>query len=64
MATIDTIEITVKIITDSERAYFVDDGDRKVWIPKSQVEEAGNLSEGEEAIITIPGWLAENLEMI
>jgi gentisate 1,2-dioxygenase len=52
------VEIIAELIHETEQAYLIDDGDREVWIPKSQVEYQ------EADLFMIPEWLAIEKELI
>ena len=55
------VEINVEILNETDLDIFISDGDKEVWIPKSQIIEP---SDGEYMVgdimltITIPEWLA------
>lgn len=53
------IDITGQILSETERAYFFTDGEKKVWLPKSQVEW-----DEEDNTITMPEWLAIEKELV
>lgn len=58
----DIIDLKVQILHERDKAILVDDGDRKVWLPKSMIEfepDAGTLS-----IVSLPEWLARDKELI
>lgn len=38
----DLVDIKAELIHETEKAYLINDGDREVWIPKSQVEFDGD----------------------
>ena len=48
----ELVDITAKIRVETDKAYQLDDGTRKVWVPKSQVENNG------DGTFTMPSWLA------
>jgi hypothetical protein len=48
----ELVDIAVKIRAETDKAYQLDDGTRKVWVPKSQVENNG------DGTFTMPTWLA------
>lgn len=58
----DYIEITGTIEAETERAILLNDGARKVWIPKSQLEDVERR--GGIAIITMAEWLAIEKELV
>jgi hypothetical protein len=47
---------------ETEKAILFDDGNKKVWLPKSQIEDI--TLDGDACIITIPEWLAQEKELI
>lgn len=48
----EDVEISCEIITETSKALLIDDGTKKVWVPKSQtICEVG--------YIVIPEWLAK-----
>lgn len=47
----DLVDRTLELRRESERAWLVSDGDKEIWLPKSQVERAGD-------VFTMPEWLA------
>jgi len=52
-----TIEVCVEIESETDQAYLVNDGDKTVWLPKSQIQS--ETFEGEVlATLEIPEWLA------
>jgi len=57
------IEIIVSIERETEAAYLVDDGDRTVWVPKSQVTLDPHQKSGFHSMF-IPEWLAIEKELI
>ena len=34
----ELVDIACQVIAETDKAYRIDDGDKKVWLPKSQVE--------------------------
>ena len=66
----DLVAVSVEYLRQTELAIQVKDGDKKVWIPKSQVAEELDWDEfdfGLERVfidIEIPEWLAEEKGMI
>ena len=53
------VDIDGEIVFETEKAYRFDDGVRKVWLPKSQVEWSKD-----EKYMTMPHWLAKDKELI
>ena len=53
------VSVTFKHITD--RAVLVNDGDKDVWLPLSQVEyDFCDTEPGETIEILVPEWIAKN----
>jgi hypothetical protein len=52
------VDIEVEIRYSTERAIMVWDGEREVWLPKSQVEI------NTDGTVTMPEWLAKEKELI
>lgn len=51
------IDVHVDILRETDKAWLVSDGDREVWLPKSQVDTDG-LEVGCSGPIFLPEWLA------
>lgn len=64
MGEVLVVDVDVKIIRETERAFLVDDSKVETWIPKSQIEDVDTFEVGEETTITIPEWLAEENGLI
>jgi hypothetical protein len=61
----ETVEVAVEILEEREASWLVSDGDREVWIPKSQIEDSKDeLTEGVHTTIEIPEWLAQDRGLI
>lgn len=58
----DYVECDVRVIHSTDRAYLVEYGDTKAWLPKSQVIDID--FKGDIATIVIPEWLAKDKELI
>lgn len=52
------IDVEALLCHDTERALLLDTGSKKVWVPKSQVEDNG------DGTFTMPEWLALEKELI
>lgn len=52
------ITMELVLIHENDRAYLVGDGEREIWLPKSQVAHDG----GDE--FTMPEWLAIEKELV
>lgn len=49
----DIVDVALDFISATEKAYLVGNGDKKFWLPKSQVEYDG------AGTFSIPEWLAK-----
>lgn len=49
----DLVDITCTLRHQTDKAYLVDDGDKQVWVPKSQCEY-------DDGVLTLPEWLARD----
>jgi len=58
------VDISGELIHETDNAILIDDGDRRVWLPKSQVEMEGMAFAGYNIKISIPEWLAQEKELI
>jgi len=57
------VAVTFKYIND--RAVLVNDGDKDVWLPLSQVEyDFWDTEPGEAIEITVPEWIAKDKGLI
>jgi hypothetical protein len=57
----DLVDVAVELKHETKAAYLVTDGDRDIWLPKSQVE----LCDHDGAtIVTMPEWLALEKNLI
>jgi hypothetical protein len=54
----ELIDIACTVLHETDKAYLIDDGARKVWLPKSQCEK------NEDGTVTLPMWLAKEKELI
>ena len=59
-----TVEFCGEIVNETRLAYLVFDGDKEVWIPKSQVLSLLRLKPSKTYEFTIPEWLAIEKEII
>lgn len=55
----DLIDIAGEVRGETDAAYRFFDGDRTIWLPKSQVEW-----DSTDMTMTIPEWLAREKELI
>jgi hypothetical protein len=61
----DLIDIEVEIIAETELAVRIDDGDTKVWLPKSQIEiERPRTGHKAPTIVTLSERLAQDKALI
>jgi hypothetical protein len=58
MRTPEIVDVDVEIHAQTERAVQVYDGERTVWLPRSQIELNDN------GTISMPFWLAREKELI
>ena len=59
---IDLVDVTCKLKHETKAAWLISDGDRDVWLPKSQCEL--ELGKNMVCIVTLPEWLAVEKELI
>ncbi len=50
----DQIEISARLIRETDKAYLINDGTGDKWVPKKCVEQ------WEDNVFLIPEWLAKN----
>ena len=55
----DLVNITGEIRGETEKAYRFFDGERTVWLPKSQCEW-----DADDETMAMPEWLAKDKELI
>lgn len=63
----ETVEISAEFVYQTESAVEINDGDRVLWLPKSQLEYEGNwndLNAGEAFCFDMPEWLAKQKDLI
>ena len=58
----DLVDIIVEVKHETDKAILVDDGAKKVWLPKSQIEFESN-GDG-TSTVTLPEWLARDKGLI
>ncbi len=51
------VDLAGEIMAQTEKAIQFFDGDRKVWLPRSQIEI------NDDGTITMPEWLAKDKEL-
>ena len=59
----DLIDITVTKRHETASAVQIHDGDKLVWLPKSQIEIEAT-GDGRTFIVTMPQWLAEEKGLV
>lgn len=62
MSDAETVEVTGFLVKESEKAYLIDDGIKKEWCPRSQVEIEfeGKALDGRDVLcFTMSLWLAK-----
>lgn len=57
MSRSDLVEIACEIRVETDRAWLIYDGERTVWIPKSQCERV-------DGGLEMPEWLAVEKELL
>jgi hypothetical protein len=61
----DLVDIAGIIIETREKAVFLNAGDRKVWLPLSQIEiDPPGASAGHSVKVAMPEWLAKEKGLI
>ena len=60
----DMVEISGELIHETDEAILIDDGNRRVWLPRSQIEMDGTAFAGYNIKISVPEWLAQEKELI
>ena len=55
----ESVEFDGIIERETERAFLIDTGRDKVWLPKSQIREQSDPNVDKIITWTIPLWLAE-----
>lgn len=55
----DLVDIACEIKRETEKAYLIFDGDKEVWLPKSQVEW-----DQDAKTMAMPEWLATEKGLI
>jgi len=54
----ETCTITAELEHETALAYLIDDGEQKVWVPKSKTTDNG------DGTFTMPEWLANTKGLI
>lgn len=60
----NTVELDLEKITETDYAILLSDGINEYWIPKSQLQEEPQLLRNNLLKIIIPEWLAIQKEMV
>lgn len=61
------VEVCVEFIFTTEKAMKVKDCDNEIWLPHSQIhnlKDPKDLKRGDNIILEIPEWLAQDKELI
>lgn len=58
------VEIACEVRRETERAFLIFDGKAEVWIPKSQITDQGEDSQGRITSIFVSEWLATEKGLI
>jgi hypothetical protein len=64
---IKIIDVVLDIVRETADAFLVSDGDREVWLPKSQIgnaDEMEGLGHAENVTLVLPEWLATEKGLI
>lgn len=58
----EMIEVSVTFKRETDRAVLINDGDKDIWLPKSQIEvDGGEYPEpGEVVDLLVAEWLAKD----
>ena len=57
----ELFDIAAELRHETDKAYYIFDGTRSVWVPKSQVEK---YEEGNKVTFTMPLWLAKEKGLV
>lgn len=61
----DLVDVAGVVIERRDKAVWIDAGDRKVWLPLSQVElDPEDASAGHKVVVAMPEWLAKEKGLI
>lgn len=62
----EKIEVSVTFKRETERAVLINDGDKDIWLPKSQIEtyEFCDTEPGEAIELLVAEWLAKDKGLI
>lgn len=62
----EKIEVSVTFKHETDRAVLINDGDKDIWLPKSQIDiEGGEFpEEGEACELLVAEWLAKEKGLI
>lgn len=53
------IDIEITLIRTTKSAHLVEHAGARFWLPKSQVEDGHDLSDGMTGLIRVTKWIAE-----
>jgi hypothetical protein len=53
----EVVDISCLILSETDKAVRIDDGERQAWVPLSQVE-IERVPGSSTAVVTMPVWLA------
>ncbi len=54
----DIVEIAAELRHETDAAYFIDDGVKRVWVPKSKTQQ------NDDGTFSMPEWLAMDKGLI
>ena len=57
------IELDLLQLAETDKALLLSDGDREVWVTKSQLEDVEQLDNGLVRVV-MPEWLAIDKELV
>ncbi len=66
MSKAGVFELEAELVTETERAYRINDGTTRCWLPKSQVDMRDEKLKGSKRFATfaVPEWLAKDKGLI
>lgn len=58
-------EIDVEVIAQTDKGLLIDDGDNRVWIPKSEVrDDSETYKKGDAGTMILATWIAKEKGLI
>ena len=61
----ETDEYTLELVTKTNLAWLVNDGDENIWLPISQCQmDPPDADEGDFCQFTVPNWIAQEKGLI